>query len=583
MHYRNSKKFKCIDKYKVVSFDIFDTLITRNLNKPTDVFELIQKKLNETNFKISDFKEKRIQAEMTVRNKNEKKEITLDDIYNELSFEYSLEQTKFLKELEIECELDICEKNYSFYELYNYCKKNNKIIIIISDMYLNKKYIEDILQKNEIEYDKIYISSELSLTKRDGDIYKFVLEDLKINKNEIIHFGDNFKSDYLKAKMMGVKSKIVKYNKQIWINSNETSKLEYACMQNFINNHLNKIEYINKSYFWKLGYQIFGPLLYAYAKWLEKNFKSNCFDKICFLSRDGYIMEKAFNIINKEFDTMYLYASRRALIVPTIWMNIELENVISSMFFNNSISLKAFFKKLGLDIENYEKLLEKYDYKSQQLINIFEIKNDEKFKKFYEDIKNEIYENSKEEYENLIEYFKNNGIKNNVAIVDIGWFGNMQKAIQKINEYSNMKLCVNGFYIGIVPESKIQCEQLMHGFLFEKEKNEDLFYKKKFFNALFEMVFMAPHGSVKKYGSQNIEFYKYEYQNSEIEKNIKEFQNGALQFVMEFNEYNKSMWIDIDERTSLLNFIQLGNNPSNNDIKMFEQFNFLDDDEYMLI
>ena len=35
---------KQIEKYDVVSFDIFDTLLKRNVKKPTDIFRYMEKK-----------------------------------------------------------------------------------------------------------------------------------------------------------------------------------------------------------------------------------------------------------------------------------------------------------------------------------------------------------------------------------------------------------------------------------------------------------------------------------------------------------------------------------------------------------
>lgn len=47
-----------IEKYDIVSFDIFDTLLKRNVKNPTDVFEYIENKHNK-----ADFCERRIAAE----------------------------------------------------------------------------------------------------------------------------------------------------------------------------------------------------------------------------------------------------------------------------------------------------------------------------------------------------------------------------------------------------------------------------------------------------------------------------------------------------------------------------------------
>ena len=77
---------KQIEKYDVVSFDIFDTLLKRNVKKPTDIFRYMEKKYQKEGF----FNE-RIDAEKRARARA-KKEITLKKIYEEMNFDFSKEE-----------------------------------------------------------------------------------------------------------------------------------------------------------------------------------------------------------------------------------------------------------------------------------------------------------------------------------------------------------------------------------------------------------------------------------------------------------------------------------------------------------
>ena len=74
---------KQIAKYEYISFDVFDTLIKRNIENPTDLFDLVQKIYNQTNKPLlENFKEKRIEAERKARELSSHKEPNIDDIYN---------------------------------------------------------------------------------------------------------------------------------------------------------------------------------------------------------------------------------------------------------------------------------------------------------------------------------------------------------------------------------------------------------------------------------------------------------------------------------------------------------------------
>ena len=575
-----SKIEKEIAKYEYISFDIFDTLIIRNIEKPIHLFEIMERKFNKENkTKLENWVSIRHNAEKKARLLCNDEEITLDEIYEQIELEEDIK--KRLKKLEIEIELNICKKNNRIYKIYEIAKRLGKKIIITSDMYLDESVINKILNKNGILYYKMYLSSTLKLTKYTGSIFKYILSDLKCKNKEIIHFGDNKKSDYIRPMLNGIHAELVEISSNInYENKKDVSdenKFDYQCLKSFINNNID----VEKNYFWKVGYEIFGPLLYGYSKWLEKQFLDNCYSNIYFLSRDGYIMKKAFELCCNIKST-YIYASRRALIVPTIWMYDDFEDLKKNMYMPRKIKLKSFLKKLGLDEKKYEDILKKYNYSLEDELYTDELT--EENLKFYKEIKNEIYTNSKVEYENLIKYYKNINFTGKVAIVDIGWFGNMQLALDNILKRSELDVNIDGYYVGIVPESDKQDKLNMKGYLFERNR-EELYLKKKFFNSIFEIVFLAHHGSARRYTSDVnvVELYEYEYENTKTEKEIADFQNGALAFVEDFNKSGINEYIDFNEYLALYNFMQFGNYPTKLDIKNFGNMQFFDDDVKKLI
>ena len=196
-----------IDKYDIISFDIFDTLIKRNVEKPIDVFSLVE--YNYNNFfpdnKINNYKEIRISAEKNARYKKIHEEITLEEISNELKTFFDIDVVNRLIEIEKNIEVDLCVSNKKIKKIFDYCKEKKKIIIIITDMYLDLKTIETILNKNDIKgYKKIYLSSEKKKTKYHGTMFDYIISDLKIDKKQILHIGDNKRSDYLIPKRKGI-------------------------------------------------------------------------------------------------------------------------------------------------------------------------------------------------------------------------------------------------------------------------------------------------------------------------------------------------------------------------------------------
>lgn len=123
----------------VWSLDVFDTIVTRDVYKSTDLFYFIGKTLQRDGIlKISplDFQKFRIEAERLSRIKSIHEEITLDEIYDTLLTILNLDKNlaEILKEKEIQLEKEslvpilenlkkISEKNYPCFR-YLFRQKN---------------------------------------------------------------------------------------------------------------------------------------------------------------------------------------------------------------------------------------------------------------------------------------------------------------------------------------------------------------------------------------------------------------------------------------------------------------------------
>ena len=307
--------YDIIAKYDYVSFDIFDTLIKRNVKSSNDIFDIVQRK-SQTN--IDGFKKKRIIAENVAKEKIKNREITLNDIYNEL--EYSSELKEELMRLEIETEKKYCTLNKEFFPIYEFCINNNKTIFLTSDMYLPKEVIEDILKYNKIsKYKKLYLSSEETVTKHSGELFKLLLESEKIPNKKLVHIGDNIRSDYLIPKKLKIKSLLIRKNlkKSLFDSS---MNFDYSILSSFINNNIDS--HLDK--YSKFGYEILGPILYSFTTYINNKVKNDKIDKIYFLARDAKLIMEVYNSRFKdEIPYYYIHVSRKAIVYA------NLENLIN--------------------------------------------------------------------------------------------------------------------------------------------------------------------------------------------------------------------------------------------------------------
>lgn len=296
-----------IDSHLVISFDIFDTLLLRPYAKPTDLF-LHLEKIHQT----AGFKDARIQAEKQARQINaDAEDITLDDIYAQLDKKY-----KHCQNLELQLERQILYPNPDLKEIFDYAKKQKKRIIITSDMYLPEDFLSDVLaQKGFAEFDKIYLSSSIRKTKDTGTLYQHILDDLKVKPADILHMGDNLKSDKIKAEKAGLHSIFFPKKIDEVFENNQRAKIFYERHQNDLTASvllgLLAISPADDNYWKNFGYTYAGPAILAYVNWIYRQLTHDKINDVMFLGRDGYPLKKVFNLLYPDkFNTHYFYAPR---------------------------------------------------------------------------------------------------------------------------------------------------------------------------------------------------------------------------------------------------------------------------------
>lgn len=573
-----------MDEIEYYSFDMFDTLITRLLNEPTDLFSVIEKK-----YDVANFKENRIKAEHNAIKNSNHEEITIDEIYNELKIIDSSINTLELKKIEKELEIKMCVINKNFINTYYNLREKNKKIIIITDMYLDKDTINKILSKNNISYNRLYLSSEIKKSKRTGSLYSYILNDLNITPNQIIHYGDNKISDYINPKKKGIKAILVnnKWDNNLSFYNSKEKDYRYLALEKFINSNIkNKFSDKDFNYFYKAGYEILGPLLYGYCVWLNENLNKNNIKKIFFLSRDGKIMKKAFDILFPNFNTCYMLASRRALTVPTLCLYEELKNpayLKNIYYLDGSLNMKGLLMMLGLDDIDMTSILKKYNFNLTDNTNSDFICNNSQFKLFYNEIYPLLVENSKKEYKEMIKYLKEINFCGNVGIVDIGWNGNLQYALENAIKFSKIDAKIRGFYIGIFSDSKKPEIQDMLGYLHQKGHNEEIEGDTRRYNQIFEFFFSSTDGSFKCYADEGFKFFEYEFKNSKASKYLEKIQEGSIDFVNDISKSELFNIINITPSMAILNFNKLGNSPSDEDLNYFKKMTVYVNNEHIPI
>lgn len=487
---------------EVSSIDFFDTLVTRDVYKPTDLFYFVGKKASkELNLGITPefFKLKRIEAEAIARKiakRKGKEEISIIDIYKTLMDLINLNSEIISKIIDIEITTEL----NSIFPIAENLKNLDKDTIIVSDSYLDKKILIMILEKLKINnYLDLFVSSEIGKTKSSGNLYKYLQTKFTLKK----HLGDNEISDFKVPRKLGIKaekyrnSRPSRYERAVYSLDNIDYELKCTLSGamkvarlylHYDNEHLQTIHTVSTN--------VIGPFLFSYVYWVLYNAKKLGLEKLFFLSRDGQILYEIARIVSKNtkmfnnIEMKYIYVSRKTLYLPAI---------------ANEFDIKTLPKVL--DLKDFEK-----EFGTPPNQNALTIAEDKRRR--------------------VLSYLLQEGFHKNsrIGIVDVGWRGRLQFCISRILDLNGIYNGITGFYVGLINPVPKYKKDVRFTF-FDPHSNYNILSA-----PLIETFCSATHGLTLDYEYRDGKFYPVlkEEKNSEMLNWGLEVQQNSIKLFCDF-------------------------------------------------
>lgn len=555
------KLIKKCEQYEYITFDIFDTLLKRDLKNPSDVFKLVEVICRKENFF-----QKRIDAEKKAR-EIKKSEITLDDIYNQLDMSGKEE----LMETEIEVERRVLVANHQLFEVYKYCCNQKKKVYFISDMYLSKKDIEEFLRENGYSrYEKLYLSSDIGYTKKNGKLFQYFLEKENLKAQDVLHIGDSRYSDFVSPKKNGINAYRINryfYNMR-YTNFANDENWEVDAFKCFINNRIKLRTTIES----RIGYEILGPLILVFCEKLKKEVtEKNC--KIWFAARDMFYFYKAYiELYGSDENVEYINLSRKSL--RPLYAYIKKDVTYSGEIFPRvCYSLNQILKYLGYDktyveCNNIKNLNEK-KYLAKNLYNYQELK----------EILNSpsILKQEAVKARNADKYLSNCGLYDeNIILADVGWHGTTQYILNEIKKVKDLEHYLYGVYAGDVEGTSEKIGADNFETIFFNENDNSDFSKGVM---LFESLISAPQGTTLEYSSDMKPVLDEKYV---INKTILEVQRSAMQFIFDYKESILFTNINVDANEIKKPFEKLVISPKKEEVEMLGEVIYDDNEQLKL-
>lgn len=533
--------------FDTISFDIFDTLITRCVLKPDDVFELLERKIK-TKYGISlDYLSVRKQAEAKAW---EKKQCytNIHDIYAEMPAIANIteDQAEQFKQLEISTEKDLLIPRRDVLMMFNYLKKKKKKIILVSDMYMTKEILTEILNNcGYYGWDEMFVSCDCGARKDNNTIWDQILP--KYGKGRFTHVGDNTRSDW--------QTLIDRNMEATWvINPFDAFRMSpfYASLKKYVDTGIENslilgmalnggifnspyapapktgIPQFTESF--SLGYSVFGTIMTNFIKKLSDETEKD--KSLLFLAREGYILqelyEKYMELTGQEMnDHYYFKTSRRSVTVAAIKDDSDIIKIISQHY--TGMLSNMFYSRLGLPM--YDGIKDKQIQMEEDMVE-----NQKEVMNLLQPHKEEIYKQFGEEKENYLAYVKSLVPQEkwkDIQVVDVGYSGTIQYFLSKL---LNEK--VAGYYLATfqTKPDKIGCEVKS---VYNKDNPYiSIIHKTQLF---LESVLQAPYGQLIKFEKENGELVPKFKNDNQVPEEIVNLQAGMIAHCTRFAKLIKDI------------------------------------------
>lgn len=550
--------------YDIISFDVFDTLISRTVIKPVDVFKLVEIKARNSGIIDRDFFSERQKAEQYSYELNGER-TNINHIYDILNkdYGYTFEQCNWLINIEIETETEVVTPRSDMLKLFTELKSQGKRLLLCSDMYLSSEVIESLLIKcgypSELE---IWVSNEKAASKHSGQIWTKLFEYLPSDK-KIIHIGDNEWSDYRTLQSI---------NKEAILINSGLSAFNKSPLYDYLAKYLDKdicvslvMGYlINKACFnspfeksisnndveaiW-MGY----PLA-CFMDWILKQKDDSL---LLFVTREGYLLKPMYERYCKaccetpQNNTLF-YASRAASLAASISSK---QDIADTLNFAYEGTLGHYLKsRMNFDLGKISPIY------NEQIVLPEQSKKVMRLLKSHLD---EIIENGKKQKDAYLNYI--NSIRSNhsqkMTVIDVGYNGTIQYALTKILNEN-----VNGCYMFLNDKTlqsiiKDNCKSMRvtmdgncHHIL------ENLLF--------MEAVMQVPYGQLQKMELEEEKFKPVFNKDGNFSEYISEAQENFCQFTEWIGKWKKTIGkdfifdFDLSEKIwiCLLNFDYISEN-----------------------
>lgn len=316
---------------KLLSLDVFDTVMTRLCGRPSDLFLWLGRRLaNEgvINCSPETFAHVRAGAEQAVwrREGGLDSAAGLSDFYIEVVHRLHLDEALVpeMVKAELSLETDVLQAIPSAQRLLKHCQELELPVAFTSDTYLSADFVTTRLSTMGLlsSNTRCLVSSEFAESKASGRLFQHLISD-GCSPADIFHVGDHPHSDVAIPGQIGlgmrwcIDARLNKYEEQLADAASSTAGLATSFAGASRMARLTvEAQSSREVAIRDVAAGVAAPALVGYVLWLLKRAQELSLERLVFLARDGQVLaEIAQQLVAAQglsIGIRYLFVSRRS-------------------------------------------------------------------------------------------------------------------------------------------------------------------------------------------------------------------------------------------------------------------------------
>lgn len=318
----------------MLSLDAFDTLITRPLLQPLDVFALcavILRREGIIQLPPAAWRDLRHNVEAEIAQQAHPQEVRLDDIYHALVQCGTLAAGGKHAAIAIERAMEqrLCRPIAANIAAVKHYVAAGGMAVVLSDTYLPQEDVAGMLLQAGLSLPNsaIHTSSQSGHTKRGGALFEHVAIQPSRPARSAMHVGDNIAADVRQARRAGLRaapflgSKPNRYERSLSAALTAPDLLgSIVAGSARATRLLQALPSRHEQAVWDVSANVTGPLLFAFVVWTLREAKQRGLRTLYFFARDGEILLRVARelqpLLAPYLECRYLHVSRRSLHLP---------------------------------------------------------------------------------------------------------------------------------------------------------------------------------------------------------------------------------------------------------------------------